>query len=120
MHGSLKNTYMFVIFLQKNICDAIICQYVWSIHIDQGIGDQGQIQMVSCCWYAIQIHIKIQIQKHKGKGDQGQVQMVSCCCDANSGKEGAARLMCRQNPTATTVEQRYHWHAPGIEFFNSV
>ena len=49
MHGSLKNTYMFVIFLQKNICDAIICQYVWSIHIDQGIGDQGQIQMVSCC-----------------------------------------------------------------------
>ena len=27
------------------------------------------------------------------KADQGQVQMGSCCSDANSGKEGAKRLM---------------------------
>ena len=62
------------------------------IHLRGGASHRGEGIQIQ-----IQIYIQIQIHKHKGKGDQGQVQMVSCCCDANSGKEGAARLMCRQN-----------------------
>ena len=68
----LKNTNVIVIFLAR-------------MHMNVGS-------------HNMQIYLKY-THRHldKGIGDQGQVQMVSCCCDANSGKEGAARLMCRQN-----------------------
>ena len=76
--------------------------------------DKGQVQICHCCCARfckyMQIYRKFKPCKEMQsnmqitntfqiaqlcacKPDQGQVQMGSCCSDANSGKEGAKRLM---------------------------
>ena len=51
-------------------------------------------------------NIFVTIQICAGKPDQGQVQMGSCW-DANSGKEGAKRLMLPVKFQPQPLEQRY-------------